>query len=218
MLKQYRRLIILLMLLVLGLFVGALGDTLQSQVMSWGTAMAGRPWAIAVIILIQILLFTAAMPGSMVLLLVSPFYPPVQATLILTAGTVGGGLGAYAVATKLGEAARNRLSARKGFRILSQRSDFMTQCAMRVLPGFPHAIINYGAGVLRLPLWKFILATIAAALVKWSVYSSAIHGVVEAQDINQALTPGTLLPLLLLALFLAFGSWLASRFQNGKTA
>lgn len=216
MFKQYWRIIILLMLLALGFGVGLL-NTDHAHLMAWGNVLADRPWTIVVIILIQAGLFATALPGSMALLLVAPFYDPLHGTLILTAGTISGGLAAYVLASRLGDAARARLADRKGFKILSRRSDVFTQCALRLIPGFPHAIVNYGAGVLRLPIGKFLAATSIAALIKWSVYTTAIHGLAEAEDVNEALNFSTLFPLVLLTLLLVLSSWIMTRFQNGST-
>ncbi len=214
MFQRFGPFIFLFFLIIAGIGLAVLDPADRELILAWGEAMAGRPWTPILMILVQAALFTVAMPGSLVLWLVAPFYHPVQATLILLIGTLAGALGGYAFSARLGQQARERLSHRKAFRILAQRSDFLTQCALRVLPGFPHSIVNYGAGILRIPVWKFSLAVMCGMLVKWGVYTTAVYGIADADEIEDLLRPITLLPLLVLTLFLMLGSWAARRFQD----
>jgi len=207
-----------MVLVIIGIVLIQINPADRARLINWGESMAGRPWTPVVMIMIQALLFTAALSGGLVFWVVAPFYDPLPATLILVTGTTIGALGAYVVASRIGIRVKSRLMKQRGFRILSRRSDFLTQTALRVLPGFPHAVMNYAGGVLHLPLRNFIAATMIGSLFKWGVYSSAIHGLVEADDIDEMLQPATLLPLLILTLFLIFGGWITRRKQNRQKA
>lgn len=188
------------------------------RLMEWGEQLADRPWTPVILIITQTTLYAFALSGGIILWVTAPFYEPWQATLILTTGNVIGAFIAYKIASHLGTGIRIRLSGHRAFRILSERSDFMTQSALRLLPGFPHAIINYGGGVLHLPLKTFMIATLVGASLKWAVYSMAIHGIVEADDLDEVLQPATLLPLILLTAFLVAGSWAARHIRAKRNA
>ncbi len=89
---------------------------------------------------------------------------------------------------------------------LKARSDLLTQCAIRVLPGFPHSVINFAAGLGKISLGRYLLAACLGLSVKWAVYSSAIYGALEAIEEEDALQWDVMLPLLALTLLLLFRS------------
>src|SRR5690554_8030252 len=83
------------------------------------------------------------LPGSIGLWLIAPFYTPLAATPMLIVGSVLGALGAYWLSARVGDRWTPKGLTRKIMRRLETRSDFLTQCALRVLPGFPHSVVNY---------------------------------------------------------------------------
>ena len=58
-------------------------------------------WLAVILVLLQIVLFTFALAGSVFLWVVAPIYPPEMATFILTAGGTLGGVGAYLFSNNL---------------------------------------------------------------------------------------------------------------------
>ncbi len=96
---------------------------------------------------------------------------------------------------------------------LERRGDFLTQCALRVLPGFPHSVVNFAAGLLRLPLSTFVMAAIIGLVLKWAVYASAIFGALEAVESEEAISANVILPLVALTLLLLAGAWLRRRVE-----
>lgn len=168
-----------------------------------GNRLADNPWTAVALVLLQVLLFGLALPGSLIFWLIAPFYPPVMATLLLTLGSTGGALAAHRLSGWLG---RNWQPAERKHRpllaLLRENSGFMGQLAVRVLPGFPHSVVNYTAGLLHWPLPTFLAAALIGLAIKSLVYAMAVHGLVEAELENRPLDATTLLPLVVLTLLL----------------
>jgi uncharacterized membrane protein YdjX (TVP38/TMEM64 family) len=150
-------------------------------------------------VLLQVVLFMFALPGSTVLWLAAPLYPPLAATAILTAGGIGGALAAYAFARRLTDASLAGLSAHRAFHLLERETDFRFLCALRLMPAFPHSVLNYGAGILRVPRTAFAGSAAIGIAVKAFLYSSAIHHALEVTEPAQLPRIGALLPLVALA-------------------
>ena len=120
---------------------------------------------------VQILLFTFALPGSVLLWVFALLYAPVSATVLLVTGSTLGALSAYWFARWQSLTWVTRIQRSRFFHLLEQRGDFFTLSALRLLPGFPHSFINYGCGVLRLPLWRFIGASMIGFTLKYALYT-----------------------------------------------
>ena len=187
-----------------------------SDLWRWGADMAGHPLAVIGIVVIMALLMSFGLPGSLCFWLIAPFHAPLLSISMLLVGSVAGAMGAYRLGKGLGDAWRPGKLARQVLALLGKRSDFLIQCALRILPGFPHVFVNLAGGVLRLPLSVFFLAAVVGLTVKWTVYSQAVHGMVSASQAEQALGVGTLLPLIALAVLLAVGG-LAKRHFLGTS-
>lgn len=158
-------------------------------------------WVAAGLALLQALFFMLALPGSTFLWVIAPIYPPLTATLILVAGSIMGAMAAYLFARRLTGPWRARISENRFFRLLEKRSDFLTQCAIRTFPAFPHSFINYSAGVLKLPLLPFILAAMIGISIKTFLYTTAIHGAMKASNPSELIRIETMAPLMILILF-----------------
>jgi uncharacterized membrane protein YdjX (TVP38/TMEM64 family) len=167
--------------------------------LEWARRHAARWWLAPALVLLQVLLFAFALPGSAVLWLAAPLFAPAAATAILTAGGCCGALAAYALARRLTGASRARLEASRGFRLMQRESGFLLLCALRLAPAFPHSVINYAAGTLRVRLAPFLASAATGFAVKAWLYSSAIHAALAAEQAADLLTPRALWPLALLA-------------------
>ncbi len=193
--------LILIALLVIGTGLAVWGPWDVEDVVALGEVMAERPWLLLIAIALQAALFTLALPGSLVLWAVAPFYPPWLAAPTLVAGSTLGALGAYALSWYLG--GRNLPADTRWIRMLRRNSDFFSQCAIRAMPGFPHPPLNYGAGTLRLPLPTFIAATIVGLGIKWGVFSAAIYEAMEVAKEGGDVDPeAVVLLLIVVALFI----------------
>src|SRR3970282_534326 len=159
----------------------------------------------------------------MLLWVAALIFPPAAAAVILTAGGTSGALGAYLLPRRVtaldwAEARPRRpdhLLARPGpaldraearqrrlYHLLERQGDFFTLCALRVLPGMPHSVINYAAGILALPLARFLSASALRLAVKSYLYSSALHAAARGASPAELMRPAVLGPLILIALLL----------------
>ena len=170
--------------------------------LQWARGYAQYGWLAAALILLQIVLFMFAMPGSTLLWVMAALYPPVPATLILVTGASLGGLAGYLFARRLSTPRLAQLRGNRGFRLLREHGDFLTLCALRVTPAFPHSIINYGAGILGLPLGRFLAAAVLGLSVKTFLYSRVIHHTLGAAEPSELLWRNVVPPLILVALLL----------------
>ncbi|MFP4261882.1 MAG: TVP38/TMEM64 family protein [Halomonas sp.] len=190
-----------------------------ADVQRWVSDAAHHPAVILSVIAIMAVTLAIGLPGSIGLWLIAPFYPPLAATPMLVVGSVAGALGAYHLSARLGERWMPKGLTHRVMRRLAARGDFMTQCALRVLPGFPHSVVNVAAGLLRLPLAPFVLAAVVGLGVKWVVYASAIYGGLAAAEKGEPIGFDVVLPLVALTLLLLAGAWLRSRLvANGQAA
>jgi len=118
-------------LVVVGIALEAQGILNWRLALEWAQGHAGGGPLAAAIVAAQFALYTFAQPGSMLFWFAALIFPPAAAALILTAGGTSGALGAY---------------------LLERQEDFFTRCALRVLPGMPHSVINFASGILALLL------------------------------------------------------------------
>lgn len=201
-------------LLVLGLAAHFLEWFAWREALAWARSHAGQWWLPLALILLQVLLFMFALPGSTVLWVVAPLYAPIDATLILTAGGTCGALAAYGFSHRLTDAQQARLRRQRGWRVLARESDFLALCALRLVPAFPHSVLNYGAGILHLPLAGFAVSTVIGFGLKAFLYSSVIHRLIETAEVRHLLRTETLLPLFLIALLLFAARRLGRRWRR----
>lgn len=188
-----------------------------ADVQRWADEASHHPLVILSVILVMAVTLAVGLPGSIGLWLIAPFYSPLAATPMLIVGSVAGALGAYYLSARFSDRWTPGTLTRKIMGKLERRSDFLTQCALRVLPGFPHSVVNFAAGLLRLPLGTFVMAAIIGLGVKWAVYASAIYGALEAVESEEALSLNVILPLVALTLLLLAGAWLRRRVEaNGR--
>jgi len=206
-----RKLWILPGLILLGLVVSIWQPFSMEELMTWGRAAAANPLIVGAIVAAMILLFAFGLPGSFGLWLIAPFQTPLVATALLVTRSVLGALGAYAFSRRLrGDWKPNGFSGRI-VELLSRRGGVMTQTALRILPGFPHSVINFAGGLLLLPLLAFTVSALIGLTVKWGVYATAVHGLADALEKGETMQASTIYPLLALSALLLAGAWARSR-------
>ncbi len=187
------------------LLIGWLLPVTIADLWHWGERVSGHPLAMLGIVLLMATLMTFGLAGSLCFWVIAPFHPPWLSVCMLLVGSVGGALGAYRVGAGVGRAWNGGRLSRQILRLLTSRSDLITQCALRIIPGVPHALINLAAGVLRLPLVTFASAAVLGLAVKWGVYSHTVHGMVSASRAEEALAFGAVVPLLIVGALLVMG-------------
>jgi uncharacterized membrane protein YdjX (TVP38/TMEM64 family) len=199
--KRSLILILCLMLIAVAVFMQSFS---MQDLLEIGAQLATRPETIIVLIVLQALLYAFALPGTAVVWLVAPFHTILASICILLAGSVLGALAAYKISAQFSEDWRPQKAVWL-LNILRHRSDVYTQCALRILPGFPHWAINYGAGALKVPLLPFLVAATVGLSVKWALYSWLIHDISNAAQAENALELSSLLPLIALAVLVLVG-------------
>ena len=159
---------------------------------------AGSWWLAPALALVTAALFATSLPGSVAIWVGSLLLPPALAAPAFVAGAVAGSLGAY----RLARLARGRGAIAPGRlrRLLARRGDFATLLALRIAPGVPHSAINLGAGLLGIPLGRFLAATALGLAVKGTLYAVAIHRAARLTAVEEAISWPTLAPLAGLAL------------------
>ncbi len=212
---RHWRSLLLVALIVTGLVLAVWYTPDLRMFLEWGDRIADQPWAMIAVVVLMAVLFVFALPGSLMFWLIAPFHPPMVSVTMLLIGSLAGTFGAYRMSARLGrDWSRGGARAERLLGLLSHRGDLLTQCALRMLPGFPHSLVNYAGGVLRLPLGTFMLAAFLGLAVKWWVYAGAAFGAVEAIETGDALQLRTLLPLFILAALLLVGTLARRRLEK----
>ena len=92
-----------------------------------------------------------------------------------------------------------RIEGSRGYRLLHSRGDFFSLFAMRIFPGFPHALVNYSAGILRARIDHFAIAAILGIFIKSFIYARVIHSASNELSLRVLMDLSIIGPLLLLA-------------------
>ncbi|MDH3633776.1 MAG: VTT domain-containing protein [Gammaproteobacteria bacterium] len=215
MIKKHRsKLIIAALLITLGLAMEIAGLLDARQILTVAREYAQYWWLAVVLILAQALMFTFALAGSIFLWIAAPLYTPPMATFILAAGGALGGLGAYFFSNYLSQEWKEKVKDSRTYRTLQAQENFFTLFAMRVFPAFPHALVNYSAGILNARLSHFIAAAILGISIKSYIYARVIYSA------SNSASPGVLLdltvigPLVLLSVISAAGVFIKHRFLD----
>lgn len=201
-----RRLWVLPLLIISGAVIASIQPWGVDELLEFGRDLSGNPLFLAGVVVTMAILFTFGLPGSLGLWLIAPFQPPLVATGLLVVGSVAGALGAYRFSSRLRGDWEPQGPGSRIVGLLSRQGGLLTQTALRILPGFPHSLVNFAGGVLGLGLPGFLTAAAVGLSVKWGVYASAVHGLVEAVESGQALDKTTLAPLLVLSVLLLLGA------------
>ena len=172
------------------------------QLIDWAQYHADSYWLILALIVLQIILFTLALPGSAVLWATAPIYPPLTATFILVTGATLGGCSAYLFSRFLGKRWYAEMRDNSVFKQLEQNSNFLTILSLRLIPGFPQSLTNYSAGILHIPLLNYALASAVGLLPKTLLYTYTIHEAVNAGRQGEIPNWKDLAILLILAMFI----------------
>ena len=193
--------ILFLLLVSAGLLLQLAGLLDAENLIALARDFSASWWLALLLILAQAILFTFVLAGSLFLRVAAPRYPPPVAALILAAGGTLGGLGACHLSRYLTVDWKRRIEKFRGYRLLHSRGDFFSLFAMRVFPGFPHALVIYGAGILRARIDRFAIAAILGIFIKSFIYSRVIHSASNELSLRALLDKTIIGPLLLLAAF-----------------
>jgi uncharacterized membrane protein YdjX (TVP38/TMEM64 family) len=194
-----KNLVIITSLVIAGILL-EVSDILDTRkILNIAREFTDHWWLILVLILLQILLFTFALPGSFFLWIVAPLYPPAISALILATGGTLGGITAYLFSKYLTDEWRNKIKASQTYTLLHKQDNFLTLFALRVFPAFPHSLINYCSGILNIKPGNFIPAAIFGISIKSYLYSKVIYQATTSESLEELLNISTYGPLIILS-------------------
>jgi len=157
-------------------------------------------WLVLLLVLLQVVLFTFALAGSTFLWVAATLYPPMTAALILAVGATLGGISAYFFSRKLTDEWIDKVESSRAYKLLQKEDNFFTLFALRIMPAFPHALINYSAGILKIKLLPFMIAAFLGIGIKSYVYARVIYKATTTGSFAELLDFSTFGPLLLVSM------------------
>jgi uncharacterized membrane protein YdjX (TVP38/TMEM64 family) len=209
------KLLILVLLIAIGIWLEVAGMLDAEKILAIAREYSQNWWLVAILILLQALFFTFALAGSLFLWVAAPLYPPAMATFILAAGGTLGGLGAYFFSEYLVEDWVKKIEKSHAYRILHQQDNFFTLFAMRVFPAFPHSLVNYSSGILKVNLVHFILAAMLGISIKSYIYARVIHDATSLSP-QELFNVSTLAPLIILSLLSLLGIFIKYKLTQNQ--
>ena len=215
MIKGYiKKLVIMTLLITAGILLEVTGLLDANKMLIVAREYSDQWWLVLVLILLQIILFTFALPGSLFLWIAAPLYPPAMATFILAAGGTIGGITAYLFSKRLTDDWVERIENSNTYKLLQKQNNFFTLFALRVFPAFPHSLINYSSGILNVKLSHFIPAAILGISIKSYIYSKIIYTTTTSASLEDLLNISTYGPLILLSAITLIGVFIKYKLAN----
>jgi len=159
-------------------------------------------------------LFTFAMAGSSMIWITAAIFTPLTSTTIITAGTTLGAISAYLFSQRLSVEWTQKIKYTRIYKFLHREGNFLILYALRMMPGFPHSVINYSSGILKIKLINFIPAAMFGTAVKTYVYSVLIYKTTTPGTLSNSIGISTVWPLLLLSLLIFAGVILKHHLKN----
>ena len=208
------KLIILVVLIIAGILLKIFGLLHPVELISIGRQYTDNWWLPFILVLLQILLFTFAQAGSLFLWVAASLYTPLVATLILATGATLGGVSAYFFSEKLSVEWMQRIENSHIYKLLQKQNNFFTLLAMRVMPAFPHSVINYSSGILKTNLLYFSSAAFIGIALKSYVYSKVIYSATSDASLNDLFDIATIGPLVLLSVVMLGGVFIKYKYDQ----
>ena len=199
---SHYKIIILVALIALGIILQISGSIDSEQLVTVARQYADHWWMGILLVAIQAVLFTFAMAGSSLLWIIAALFPPVISTVIITAGTTLGAVSAYLFSERLSVEWSQKVKNTRIYKLLQNEGNFFTLFALRVMPGFPHSVINYSSGILKIKFIEFIPAAIVGTAIKTYVYSALIYNATTPGALTSTINLSTVWPLLALSLLI----------------
>ncbi len=194
-----KKLLIVVLLIMAGILLDISGLLDAEKMLNIAREYTDHWWLVLVLILLQIIMFTFALPGSFFLWIAAPLYPPAMATFILAVGSTLGGVTAYLFSKRLTDEWIERIKNSHAYKLLHKQDNFFTLFALRVFPAFPHSLINYSSGILNVKLSRFIPAAILGISIKSYIYSKVIYNATTSERLEDLLDISAYGPLILLS-------------------
>ena len=196
---RHYKLIALLILVGLGLALQQTGAIDLEGLIILARQYADRWWLGVLLVVIQTVLFTFAMAGSSIVWITAAIFTPVTSTAIIASGTTLGGISAYFFSERLSEEWTQKIKFSQIYQLLHKEGNFFILFALRLMPGFPHSVVNYSCGILKTRLINFIPAAIAGTAIKAYVYSIVIYNATTPDTLTSSINLSSIWPLLALS-------------------
>ncbi len=193
------RSLIMFLILVAALIVflqSGLKERVQWEQLS---ELSENPLTPVIIVIAMTAAWAFALPGSVFFFVTPLLFGAFEATAIVCVGSGLGTLAGYGAARYVGGPWVEKFRSHHITKFLERHSSFASLFAIRVVPSSQHWLINYGAGLLRLPVAKLLIATVTAVAIKGFLYAKAIQGSVGASNIREALNWETVAALMVIA-------------------
>jgi len=209
MIKGYvKNLLVITALIVVGISLQLAGLLDAEKMLLVAREYADHWWLVVVLILLQTVMFTFALAGSIFLWIAAPLYPPLMSTFILAAGATLGGVTAYMFSQRLTDEWVKRIENSHAYKLLHHQDNFFALFALRVFPAFPHSFVNYSSGILNVKLSHFIPAAFLGVGLKSYIYSKVIYSATTTASIDDLLKISTYGPLILLSVITLVGVYI----------
>ncbi|MDH5391676.1 MAG: VTT domain-containing protein [Gammaproteobacteria bacterium] len=206
------KIIVLLLLIVTGIGLQLSGLLEPKEIIAFSRQYADQWWLMILLVVVQAVLFTFALAGSLFLWVAAALYPPLTASIILAAGAALGGLSAYFFSQRLTAGWIERVQTSKVYSMLRQNDNFFILLAMRLMPAFPHSVVNYSSGILKVNVFSFLVAALIGVATKSYVFSTVIYQAATSGSVYDLLDIYVLSPLIVLSLIMFFAALLINRF------
>lgn len=215
MIKRYaKKLLIVAVLITTGILLEFYDLLDAEKMLNMARGYSDQWWLVVVLILLQAVLFTFALAGSFFLWIAAPLYPPAMATFILAAGGTLGGIGAYWFSKNLTDEWVEKIENSHAYKLLHKQDNFFALFALRVFPAFPHSLVNYSSGILKVKLSNFIAAAILGIGIKSYIYADVIYNATTNASLDELMDITTYGPLVLLSVFTLIGVFVKYKMAN----
>jgi len=215
MLQKYRnKILTLLALITLGIVLQVSGLLEPEKVIAAARQYSDQWWLWLLLVIMQIILFTFALAGSMFLWVAAALFSPLSGSFILATSAALGGVSAYIFSQRLTDEWIHKIENSKGYSLLRQNDNFFMLLALRIMPAFPHAVINYSAGILKVNLSAFVVASFFGVGLKSYVFITVIQRAASSGSLYDLLDFWVLAPLIITSLVLFSGVLIVNRKIN----
>jgi len=208
------KLMILVGLIVIGFLLSVSGLLDPKMLLELAREYSDQWWLVVVLIVVQVLLFTFALAGSVILWVAAVLFEPLSAALILATGATLGGVSAYFFSATLSDEWVRKVENSHIYKLLHKQDSFLALLAMRVMPAFPQGLFNYSSGILKVNLVHFIIASFIGIGLKSYIYAPIIYQASGGASIEDLLDFRSLGPLMALSLLLFAGVFIKYKWDK----
>ena len=200
-----KKLLVIALIIVAGVTLHVTGLLDAQRMLLVAREYTDTWWLVLVLILLQTVLFTFALAGSLIFWVTAPLYSPLMAAFILAAGATLGGIGAYFLSGYITDEWIKKVEKSPAYKLLHQQDNFFSLFALRIFPAFPHSLVNYSSGILKVKLSHFIPAAFLGVGIKSYIYCDVIYNLTTTASMDDLLTIPTVAPLVLLSVITFIG-------------